>query len=37
MAIYTTYELTVVEFIIYSNLGAVYQIQFLFSVQWCWR
>jgi len=33
MAIYITYELTVVEFIIDSNLGAVH---FVFSVQWCW-
>lgn len=33
MAIYITYELTVDEFIIDSNLGAVNQIQFPFSVQ----
>jgi len=36
MAIYITYELTVAEFIIDSNLVVLYQIQFLFSVQWCW-
>jgi len=36
MAIYITYELTVVEFVIDSNLGALYQKEFLFSVQWCW-
>jgi len=36
MAIYITYELTVAESIIDANLVALYQIQFLFSVQWYW-